>query len=52
MRMGAYEILTAEHIEDPVWPDITFSELLRLAFQDHFIDTMDHPIIRQLYGQA
>jgi hypothetical protein len=26
--------------------------LLRIAFRDHFIETLDHPILRQLRGEV
>ena len=35
---------------EPEWPDLSFRELLRLAFGDHVIDSLEHPIARRLLG--
>ena len=52
MALGAYDILTAaDGLSDPVWPDIPFDELLRIAFRDRIINSLDHPILRQLRGE-
>jgi hypothetical protein len=37
-------------IPDPVWPEIPFGEILRLAFKNHVIDSMDHSIMQALAG--
>jgi hypothetical protein len=48
---GAYEIFVATgNFPDPVWPDKTFSDLLRIAFKDKVIDSPDHAVIQQLLG--
>lgn len=53
MGMGAYDVSTSTHIPDPVWPEISMRELLRIAFGDgRLIDRDDHPVIRQLLGSA
>jgi hypothetical protein len=52
MNKGAYETITAEvEITPPVWPDIPFAEILRIAFKDHFIRDINHPILRNLRGE-
>jgi hypothetical protein len=39
-------------LPDPIWGDIEFSELLRLAFGNgKLIDSLEHPVIRSLQGQ-
>src|SRR5581483_6025373 len=38
--------------EEPRWPDRPFSELLRLAFQDRVISSLDHPVLRRLRGEV
>lgn len=49
--LGAYEITTAEStMVDPVWPEVSFQELIRLAFRDRLITTTDHPVIKRLRG--
>jgi hypothetical protein len=35
---------------EPVWPDQPFKELLKLGFKDKVIDSIDHPVIRELRG--
>ncbi len=42
---------TAE-LPSPKWPDLVFNEILRIAFRDRYIETPDHPILRQLRGAA
>ena len=37
-------------LEEPKWPDKTFRELLRIAFEGRIIDRPDHPLIRELNG--
>ena len=53
MQLGRYDVVTSDKILDPVWPKITFREILEKAFgKDHLIDSLDHPVIRQLQGDA
>lgn len=53
MSLGAYEIFEATgDLPSPVWPDTDFTTLLRTAFKVRFIDSMDHPVIRRLRGEA
>lgn len=51
--IGAYEALEAgREIPDPAWPELTFSEILEIAFgHGHVIDDRDHPAIRKLRGE-
>jgi hypothetical protein len=51
MSLGAYEILEASAtIPDPEWPDISFGELIRIAFKGRVIDSLDHPVVKRLRG--
>jgi hypothetical protein len=34
----------------PVWPDQSFNELLKLGFRDRIIDSLDHPVLKELRG--
>jgi hypothetical protein len=53
MHLGAYEMYVAERvISEPVWPELTFAELLRVAFRDRMIDRLDHPVVKRLRGLA
>ncbi|TYO68495.1 hypothetical protein FXV83_00390 [Bradyrhizobium hipponense] len=49
--LGAYEIFVAEGaMGEPVWPETTYQDLVRLAFRDRLIATLDHPVIKRLRG--
>jgi hypothetical protein len=37
-------------LPDPRWPELSFNEILKLAFRGRMIDSLDHPIIRELRG--
>jgi hypothetical protein len=53
MSLRAYEIFLAENqkqIPDPEWPELSFQELIRIAFRDRLIDRSDHPVIKRLRG--
>ena len=52
MNLGAYEMYVAENekIPDPTWPELSFDEIIRIAFRDRLIDSPDHPVIKRLRG--
>ena len=51
MSAGQYETsVAAAEIPEPEWPESPFKELLRLAFKDAFIDSVDHPVVQRLRG--
>jgi hypothetical protein len=51
MSLGAYEIFEASgDLPEPVWPDISFEEILKVAFRDHIVDRADHPLVQRLQG--
>jgi hypothetical protein len=53
MSLGAYEHTIAESVmADPVWPDISYEELLRIAFRDRVVTSIDHPVVKRLRGLA
>jgi hypothetical protein len=53
LSLGAYEITVAESaMADPVWPDLSFQELVRIAYRDRMITTLDHVVIKRLRGQT
>ena len=46
-----YVIETAENIDqEPIWPDKSFEELLKIAFDGKVIDSEDQPYVRRLRG--
>ena len=51
MSLGAYEITVAEcAMADPTWPEYSFQDLVRIAFRDRIITSLDHPVIKRLRG--
>jgi hypothetical protein len=53
MDLGAYEMYEAGSLmADPVWPELSFQEILRIAFRDRIIDRIDHPVVKRLRGEA
>ncbi len=52
MSLGAYEVFEATGtLPEPVWPEITFQELINIAFKGRVIDSPDHPVLKRLSGQ-
>jgi hypothetical protein len=52
-HLGAYEMFVAESaMSEPIWPEVGFQELVRLAFRDRLITSLDHPVIKRLRGLA
>jgi hypothetical protein len=37
---------------EPEWPTVPFKDLLKIAFKDRVIADRDHPVLRQLRGEA
>ncbi len=53
MSLGAYEItIAAGEMADPVWPELTFQELVRIAYRDRMITSVDHAVVKRLRGLA
>ncbi len=51
MSLGAYEVFQATgDLPDPEWPDKDFSALLEIGFKDHYVRSIDHPVIGRLRG--
>jgi hypothetical protein len=52
-ELGAYECLqAADSLSDPEWPTLGFWEIIQVAFKNYLIDSLEHPVIRRLRGQA
>lgn len=50
---GYYEIYEATaKIPEPEWPDMPMKKILAIAFKDRYIDSLDHPVLMKLRGQA
>lgn len=53
ISLGAYECCEAvNELSEPEWPTIPFAQILRIAFKDRFINTLDHPVLRKLRGEV
>jgi hypothetical protein len=51
--VGGYEIFVPQgDLSEPEWPDMTFQEILNIAFKDRHIKTLDHPILKKLRGES
>jgi hypothetical protein len=37
---------------EPKWPALSLSEIMKLAFRGRMIDTLDHPVLQELRGDA
>jgi hypothetical protein len=53
MALGAYDVFEATaDWPEPDWPDVPLNELLRVAFKGRVIESLDHPVLRRLRGEA
>jgi hypothetical protein len=53
MTVGGYEVAQpTATLSEPEWPDMPLRELLRIAFRERLIKTLDHPILRRLRGEV
>ena len=53
IAVGGYEVFEATGaLPEPEWPDVSFAQLLKIAFRDRFIRTTDHPTLRRLRGEV
>lgn len=51
LGLGAYQPYEAPvGLPEPEWPHYSFGELLKIAFKDKFINSLDHPVIKKLKG--
>jgi hypothetical protein len=51
MSLGAYDVFEAMgELPEPEWPDISFNELITIAFKGRIIDSPDHPVLKRLKG--
>jgi len=50
---GMYETFEAlGNHNEPEWPDMEFSEILKIAFKNQYIDHLDHPALLKLRGES
>ncbi|MGK5083982.1 hypothetical protein WDW37_11840 [Bdellovibrionota bacterium FG-1] len=52
MSLGGYDTYEAMNdLPEPNWPNLTFDEIIKLAFRDKFIKSLEHPVLRRLRGE-
>lgn len=50
---GMYETFEATgELAEPEWPDLTFNEVLEIAFRGRYIKDWDHPALAKLRGES
>jgi hypothetical protein len=51
MHLGAYEVFEATcQVGEPEWPEISFQEIVLIAFRNRIIRDHEHPALRKLWG--
>jgi hypothetical protein len=51
--LGAYEHRVASgDVSEPIWPKLTLQEILKVAFREQMVNSLDHPLIKRLNGEA
>src|SRR5262249_17762684 len=49
MSFGNYRVWEAKAaLGEPKWPSLSFQEIVRLAFQERRISSLDHPVVKRL----
>lgn len=52
MSIGGYDAHVAiGQLPEPEWPDMTFEQLMEIAFRGRIVESEEHPLIRQLLGE-
>jgi hypothetical protein len=53
LSLGAYDVFEASgQLSEPDWPATPLNELLRVAFKDRLIESLNHPVLRRLRGEV
>ncbi|MDZ4784248.1 MAG: hypothetical protein SGJ19_28710 [Planctomycetia bacterium] len=53
MQAGLYDVFVASgELAEPEWPELSFQQCVKLCFQSRFIAVLDHPVLKQLRGEA
>lgn len=52
LSLGGYRIAVAAVDDEPTWPTESFGELLKIAFKNSIVDSLDHPTLRRLRGEV
>ena len=52
MSLGGYDVNESSvELPEPEWPDLSFRDILEIAFKDYVIETLEHPVLRRLRGE-
>jgi hypothetical protein len=52
-NLGAYAVYEATgELPEPEWPDMSMRDILAVGFKGRVIDSLDHPVLRRLRGEA
>ena len=52
MSLGAYDVFQATgELPEPEWPDLSFEEMIGIAFKNYYIEDSDHSLVKRLRGQ-
>lgn len=53
MSLGAYDVYEATmSLSEPEWPAEPMAKLLRVAFKNYHITSLDHPVLQRLRGEV
>jgi hypothetical protein len=53
MAAGMYDVFEAKgELAEPEWPDLSFPQVLQLAFKSRYIEKVEHPILKALRGEV
>jgi hypothetical protein len=53
MNLGAYEVYEASAtIPEPAWPELTYQQMLAIAFKGRLVDSFDHSVLKRLRGET
>ncbi len=53
MADGRYDVFEATgNLPEPEWPEMTFHEMLKMCFEDRFINSLDHAVLKALRGEV
>jgi hypothetical protein len=53
ISIGGYEAYEATgNLPEPKWPEMSMEQILSVAFKNRYIDTLNHPVLQRLRGEA
>jgi hypothetical protein len=54
MSLGAYDVFKASaNIPEPTWvEDLTFEQMLTIAFKGRLVENFEHPVLKRLRGET